>query len=438
MLAEHPKTRKPLRSHKARSLSPHPITSPSLLPVEVRDLRKIDDGGDDKVLQSIADKKQGESDNDYYQREINDSQIAFIDPHRGKGDSPDMPNLAARIPNGPDSVKVKWRLEVEYLRGNGYRTDYSKAAYKIKEIVKVPSAGENGESTYTDEKGANQEWKMFEHADWIKEITDKGFFGGTAKVYMWLSTEEEPTKPIITFRIGGKNPEEVKAKAFIVKVVKEKDNRLWFSYAIAKSETFSRVRENGNIRYYNQFYTDYKGGPIGDKSKDMGWAGWAKSWPIYNFDRYYNKKTKKRVQNGPGGYGVYQITGGIKDSKIVIDRKIIWNWQENVRTGIDLIKSKADWVEKRHPKLTITYPKSGTLPTYPLGYTGNKKSLSSWDAYTVTAYNGLAGGGIKKIKLKGFKSSQRTCWKPDEKNKKWLFGENMNQYVKKIFNRIEE
>jgi hypothetical protein len=35
MLAEYPKTRKPLRSHKARSLSPHPITSPSLLPVDL-------------------------------------------------------------------------------------------------------------------------------------------------------------------------------------------------------------------------------------------------------------------------------------------------------------------------------------------------------------------------------------------------------------------
>jgi hypothetical protein len=35
MLAEYPKPRKPLRSHKARSVSPHPITSPSLLPVEI-------------------------------------------------------------------------------------------------------------------------------------------------------------------------------------------------------------------------------------------------------------------------------------------------------------------------------------------------------------------------------------------------------------------
>jgi hypothetical protein len=35
MLAEYPKTRKPLRSHKARSVSPHPITSPSLLPVDL-------------------------------------------------------------------------------------------------------------------------------------------------------------------------------------------------------------------------------------------------------------------------------------------------------------------------------------------------------------------------------------------------------------------
>lgn len=38
MLAEYPKPRKPLRSHKARSVSPHPITSPSLLPVEVEEV----------------------------------------------------------------------------------------------------------------------------------------------------------------------------------------------------------------------------------------------------------------------------------------------------------------------------------------------------------------------------------------------------------------
>jgi hypothetical protein len=37
MLAEYPKPLKPLRSHKARSVSPHPITSPSLLPVEIEE-----------------------------------------------------------------------------------------------------------------------------------------------------------------------------------------------------------------------------------------------------------------------------------------------------------------------------------------------------------------------------------------------------------------
>ena len=406
-----------------------------LMPLEISDLQAVADFTDDRMLHGMPSQETGESDNDYYQREVPDEQVAFIDPHRAQGDSPEMPNLAAKLVNF-QGVQVKWRLEVEYPRGNGYWVSYTKAQYKIKDTVMIPKADPSGNPVFTPAMPGNTEWRMFDHADWISEIDDDGFFGGIAKVYVWPTTDTSaPQDPAFTFRIGGKNPDEAKAKAYINSTYPQKDSRLWFAYAIAKSETFTRVREDGEIRYYNQFYTDYKGGPVGDNSEDMGWAAWAKNWPLYNFDRYYNSSIGSRVQNGPGGYGIYQVTGNASNSKAIIPRKLLWNWQDNVGAGLDIIKSKAAWVDGRHPKLTLTYPSAGALPIYPEGYTGPKTPFSSWDAYTITAYNGLFGGGVRKIKLSGYRLRQGSCWLPA--GSAWQFKHNSNKYVQKVFNQLE-
>lgn len=142
-----------------------------------------------------------------------------------------------------------------------------------------------------------------------------------------------------------------------------------------------------------------------------------------------------KESGGPGGYGIYQVTGNAANSEAIIPRKILWNWQDNVGAGLDIIKSKADWVDGRHPKLTLTYPNAGALPIYPEGYTGPKTPFSSWGAYTITAYNGLAGGGVRSIKLSGYRLRQRSCWLPAGSS--WQFKHNRNKYVQKVFNQLD-
>ena len=417
---------------------------------------------DDRHIQSmepVPKQEQGESVgvycqrlNTYYQQQVPDRSIAYIDPHRGANDSPDMPQLVAKIPGGPEGLKVRWRLEVDYLRGNGYRTRHFTAAMggdyahlneqwgSAEDTVKIPNGTTEGQPNFTAVMNANEEWRIFDA--WESEVAERGFFGGTAKLYVWFpdAQEEAPSDPIMTFRIGGKNPDQAKAKAYINEVVADVDSRLWFAYAIAKHETHGRVRENDTLRYYNQFYNHHQGGPIGDASVDMGWAGWAKAWPLYNLDRGRRKDPPRpSYQNGPGGYGIYQVTGNSQDSKAVIPRGQLWNWQDNVKAGMHIIDAKVNWVDARYNSLQQTYPDSGSIPTYPLTPTNNRRRLSGWDAYVCTAYNGLdlrSTSQLVRVRINGFKDTQRSCWQPFPG--RWEFRHNSNRYCESVYKLIEE
>jgi len=426
-----------------------------LLPIEMNDIQGPGDE-DDRHIQSmdpVPKQEQGESVgaycqrlNAYYQQQVPDRSIAYIDPHRGANDSPDMPQLVAKIPGGPEGIKVRWRLEVDYLRGNGYRTRHFTAAMggdyahlneqwgSEEDTVRIPAETTEGQPNFTAVMNANEEWQIFDA--WTNEIAERGFFGGTAKLYVWFPDvqEEAPSDPIITFRIGGKNPDPAKAKTYINEVVADVDNRLWFSYAIAKHETHGRVREDNVLRYYNQFYNQHQGGPIGDASVDMGWAGWAKAWPLYNLDRG-RRKDRTRYQNGPGGYGIYQVTGNSQNSKAVIPRRQLWNWQNNVEAGVAIIRTKAQFVDARYTKLQETYPSAGAIPTYPLAAVNNRRWLTGWDAYVVTGYNGF--GGCIRVRINGFGNNRQwTCWDPQQGS--WRFVHNVNRYCEKLYSLIEE
>jgi hypothetical protein len=127
-----------------------------LLPVVLGDI-KADGDADDQFIESMPAKEENEPENAYIQRRWPNKHIAFIDPHRGPGGSPDMPRLVAKLPGGPEGLKVKWRLDVQYKRGNGYRASYVQDFTRSEDEVLIP---------WTDEMDANQEWRIFESQPW--------------------------------------------------------------------------------------------------------------------------------------------------------------------------------------------------------------------------------------------------------------------------------
>jgi len=347
------------------------------------------------------------------------------------------------VVKGFSGIPLKWRLEVEYKRGNGYSADYVQNFTMAEDKVRIPITPDGQQPVFTGT--IDGDWRIFESTDWNKEIygdpahniPGKGFFGGTAKLYVWLPGQELPLgEPVLTFRIGGKNPDPQFARDYIDA---QGGEEFWYAYAIARHETFGRVRENGAARYYNQFYTEYQGGPIGDASVDMGWAGWAKGWPIYNLDRgRYRKGPHKgeRYQNGPGGYGEFQLTWGPKhpnDSQgtganAFIPRRMIWNWQENVDGAITELQGKTAPAQALHDGLQAAYPDWPAIP-----YEGG---LSGLEAIVVTLYNGTEDLPSRVINGR----SQKTCWTPEIVNGKrvWLFHQNSQSYVQSVNSKINK
>jgi len=415
------------------------IDKVSLLTAEVVDIRSEGDT-DDQVIElmpPVPTRNQGETDADfwqrrnaYFQQQVSEKSIAYIEPHRAAKNSPDMPRLVARIPGAPETIKLKWRLEVEYLRGNGYRASYVEDFTRPEDKVMIP-ATVSGNPAFTDEMNGDQDWRIFESAAWNTEIAQQGFFGGTAKVYMWVpsSCSTAPKEPFITFRIGGKNPDQTLARTFLDTAG---GTTFPYLYAIGRHETFGRVRVNGAIRYYNQFYTEYQGGPIGNASVDMGWAAWAKGWPIYNLDR--GGQGAERYQNGPGGYGMFQLTLGPKhpvdtvpeNKEQFISRRQIWNWQDNALGVVAELQGKHTLAVELMNGLATTYPKWPALP--------NEGGLSGLDAIVVTFYNGTGGLPSRTIN----KINKRTPWTANKSGQTltWNFHQNQQDYVQSVNLRI--
>ena len=398
-----------------------------LLPVQLMDIKKVADQNDDLVIEAIPPKASGESENAYIQRPLRNKQIAYIEPHGAANNTdPEMPHLVVKMP-GPQGMKVRYKLVVQYKRGNGYRAPYVNDFTRPEDTVKIPAGGD-----YTEEMNADQEWRIFETEDWQDELAENGFFGGTAKLYIWFPSQgAAPTEPFMTFRIGGKNPDQAKAKTFING---EAGSQFWYAYAIAKHETFGRVRENNQNRFYNQFYTDHKGGSIGDASVDMGWAAWAKGWPLYNLDRG-KRSNGTRYQNGPGGYGLFQLTLGPKEPDATIPsggegfikRKEIWNWQDNARGAIQELQGKVAKSQALLNGLQTTYPQSGAISSY--------QQFSGLDAITITYYNGMFGGQLQRVQVKGYSRDPLSCWKPQTSG--WQFLQNINDYCHAVSIQIE-
>ena len=361
------------------------------------------------------------------QKQLADSSIAWITGNSGTAGTPEMPKLSARINGGSASMKVRWRFECEYRRGNGYRQGYVADFTRAEDKVGIPTKENNH---YTEEMPASEVWKIYESEKWQQELNENGFFGGLAKVF--LKIENQPEMEVSRFRIGGQNPDQNVAKSYINS---QAGGAYWYAYAIAKHETFGRVPG----RFYNQFYSDHQptGGRIGDAANDMGWAAWAKGWPLYNLDRSYSKTNGYR-QNGPGGYGMFQLTLGPKtpngnqSSEGFITRAQIWNWQENCKRAITELQGKQVLATNLENALERSYP------TWPQVDAATYIRLGGLDAIVLTYYNGMYGGELEKVPV-----GNRTflsCWKPmgtGTNNRTWRFLQNINNYVQHVNSHIE-
>lgn len=361
--------------------------------------------------------------NSSIQSHVAPSCIAWIQGNTLISNNPEMPNLSVELGNGRTDIMVSWRFECEYRRGNGYRKSYISDFSQDTDVVKIPANGQ-----YTAPQEGNITWNIFAEPAWVQEINNKGFFGGLAKIYMKVGNDAEVE--VSRFRIGGRNPNQSVARAYIDELAGEE---FWYAYAIAKHETFGRVRDNGVARYYNQFYSTFKPEKIGDQANDMGWACWAHGWPVYNLDRSYSSKTGYK-QNGPGGYGIYQLTLGPKKVdgdqtyQSFVTRDEIWNWQANCRRAIGELREK-----KSKFAIPLVNALEAAHPTWPSLLNTKYQNFNGLEAATITYYNGMYGAKLE------VHAQRRSCWRPDRKAniKSWRFLPNANDYVNKVKSKLE-
>ncbi|SKB09353.1 hypothetical protein SAMN02745166_05136, partial [Prosthecobacter debontii] len=274
--------------------------------VELRDIKDHANIGDDVTITNWDTAQ-----------EIADDNIAWIEAHSSPTDAaPRMPQLELRIPGLGEGMTIEAKIEVQYDRGNGQRT----ARNQPEDRVRIPDNGNfaqvNGDT-----------WNLYSEADWQTELTQRGFFGGEATLtYRLMNGQNQAlTTQTIRFRIGGRNPDAVRAKTHIETLNNAgPQGPLWFAYAIAKSESRDY---NGAGTRYNQF------------------------WQLPRDANDTTYRTARQTHAGrpvwgndggttPGGYGMFQVTGTAADSTDNIPRQQIWNWQENASAGLAILESK--------------------------------------------------------------------------------------------------
>lgn len=162
------------------------------------------------------------------------------------------------------------------------------------------------------------------------------------------------------------------------------------------------------------------------------------------------------LPNGPGGYGLFQVTIGPKlpDGKIInegfITRSQIWNWQQNCDRAIKELQGKKVVAADLLKDLNATFKDKYGNVKLPETFTKLKDPL---DATVMTYYNGMYGGQITQVgvNVEGGGSKKRpSCWQPHlsptkEKDRKgniifvpeWIFLKNHEDYVRKVYQFIQ-
>lgn len=317
-------------------------------------------------------------------------------------DAPEMPRLVARIAGDlpGTTLTARWRLRVNYIRGNGARPAQPPPAT---DTVHIPALNQ-GTPQWSAPIAFNSEWRIFQDPDWINEIAQNGFFGGSAELFVWVTGQAQPAAtqpPFLRFTIGGANPDDWRCRRYIDQQAPiAATNRvnttnqglganpiavgtgLWFAYAIAKSET-QGYNDRGLIQNtrYNAFW---------EKARHQGRPRTI-GHPIWNNDGV----------GLPGGYGLFQVTGTIADPLAIIPRRDIWNWQDNVRSGLVIVAYKKYgpdetsnavlWMRRQR---NANNANGTALPNYTVqGVTFSEGSAVATmeDAVTMKAYNGASG-----------------------------------------------
>jgi hypothetical protein len=314
-----------------------------LLPIEVRD--------GDRVLSSLPLTGDG------MDTPAEESNIAFITPHSGFADTPEMPKLRISLPGASQSLEARWQLTVEYKRPGGRQLDQDKVGFPSK------SPGDYGFA-----RPASEPWQLENDQWWYRELQIGGFFGGLAKVYLKLGDKE--VGEVFRLRIGGKNPDNNLARQSLA----SRQPDLWYAYAICKHET-AEYRYGGT--YYNQFVGNPKG-------KKLVYSSYGRTFkfsygePTWNWDFSDNK---------PGGYGLFQVTGWQGQTNGDVPRDVIWNWQRNMDEGA--IEIRRDKVPNATAYFNAVKGKYGAnTPDPPTVSTGGSRDLTGFEASVIVRYNG--------------------------------------------------
>ena len=391
-----------------------------LIPFEIRDVRNWDDPDDDVLIQQLPDATDNDAKLDDFWKAAADKNIAWIVAHRDDdsddSDKPMMPQLEIKFPGAPDGVQVKWKFKCTYDRGNGLQKSYNQS----RDTIIIDKTG--------SPMPANQPWKLHQEQEWQSD-----FFGGKCVLtYQLVNSDAAPltAETTVRFEIAGKNPDQDRAKNFFATKVQEINPALWFSYSVAKQE--SQGYAGSDHYYYNQFFARYRPMRKNQSGNLVPYAGsdWIGFWPGFPT---YNKD-----DDGPGGYGIFQIT---QDN---VNRKVIWNWQDNSTAGVQELNQWRSEAETWYAALVNTWgePPANWVPPVPSGEpaVSSNKGLSSTDAENIVRYNGPKGMGDGRDvvltmpggKKRKFKAS---VWTHDKDG--WHFHDNVNHYVYRVVEHID-
>ena len=297
----------------------------------------------------------------------NPKSIAWIDPHGNEDmvDAPDMPQLALRFRGTEQmSLKIKWKLKVEYKRPNGRTLNPNE------DKIEIPDA--NGWVT----EALDGAVEIYNNAKWKSELEQKGFFGGDAELTFQLLKGDDTALGEETtwkFRIAGKNPDNTKARDYL----STSQPDLWFAYAICKHET-------AEYRYGGTYYNQFVGNPNG---KTLNYSKYNRKFPLACGEPTWNWDFS---DSKPGGFGLFQVTGWQGSGNGNIPRDVIWNWQRNMNEGA--IEIRRDKVPAATNYFNAVKSKYGqNTPAPPITITGKSRNLTGWEVSVIVRYNGVGG-----------------------------------------------
>lgn len=371
----------------------------SIRPVELGDINDHADESDDVAIVPWDTTK-----------EIQRANIAWIDAHSSHQDpAPRMPQLTFRVPGLPAGLTIEAKLSVDYERPYGVK--------QAEDAVKIPANG-----NFVQVNG--DRWEIYNEADWQTELTDRGFFGGNAKLtYQIKQGENIVVAPEeIDFSIGGENPADDRCKEY----TQSRLGAPWYAYAVEKHES-----QAYNPGFYNQFWER-----SGNSSPINGGIN-------YEFTLGDPLQVLSPGETGVGGTGLAQVTGAGGNKNSPAARAVFWNWQQNVDAFLaiqaDKIQIAETFMNDQTPRTGPGSMPNGQRPQTTF-HTGQNVPVPSRDQANVTFSDNQ---GEKRpedavaIKAYNGASAHWCSWRgPAVHEWQWNYGQ--NNYVERVCEQVEE